>query len=296
MNCERIFSSKRDFAVEEFGNSLLPATKNAGQVGLFTDDLDGALDQRRALSLSHERGITRSRVPVNELEQRFCDYPKKRKIGVMKVGHKIIEARKAKGYSQETLAEMASTTQSTIDRIERDDFKRMPSPLPKVAKILGLALEDLDPSFTAISASPAGLILSKADLMRPGQDFPVYASAEGGPGEIVRSSDPIDFVPRPAPVQHVKEAYGLIVTGTSMEPEFRPGDTLLVNPRLPLIGGEAYVFYSEVEGEARATVKNLRRATSDSWLVRQWNPEKDFALKKKEWRVCHRVLGKYGRQ
>lgn len=213
----------------------------------------------------------------------------------MKIGKTLLEARKSAGYSQEKLAEIANTTQSTIDRIERDDFKRMPSALPKIARALGLELNALDPSFAAIGEPSSHPRIPMNALMRPERDFPVYASAEGGPGEIIRSSEPIDFVPRPGPVQHVREAYGLVVTGSSMEPEFRPGDTLLINPRSPLIGGESYVFYAERDGEARATVKNLRRASAEAWYVRQWNPHKDFTLRRREWTVCHRVLGKYSR-
>ncbi len=81
--------------------------------------------------------------------------------------------------------------------------------------------------------------------MEPGRDFPVHASAEGGEGQIIVSSDPVDFMPRPAPLVHTVNAYGLLVVGTSMEPEYRHGDTALVNPNLPVINGEVYIFYAE---------------------------------------------------
>lgn len=209
-------------------------------------------------------------------------------------GEQIRIKREALGLTQTQLAEAVGTNQQTVEKIENGVTKRS-SYLPAIATRLGIPLGDLDPAYKAATEGAGSIVLPTSSLMSPERDFRVYASAEGGPGEIIRSSDPVDFVPRPAPVQHVKEAYGLIVTGDSMEPEFRPGDTIIVNPRLPLIGGESYVFYSEFDGEARATVKNMRRATSDKWLVRQWNPAKDFSLNRKEWRICHRVLGKYSR-
>jgi len=92
----------------------------------------------------------------------------------------------------------------------------------------------------------------------------------------------------------------MIISGTSMQPEFRPGETALVNPLLPVIGGEVYVFYREAEGEARATIKELVRQSAESWHVRQHNPapgkKPEFTLPRNEWRVCHRVIGKYSRQ
>jgi len=100
-------------------------------------------------------------------------------------------------------------------------------------------------------------------------DLLYQRSARGASGRrlVIRSTDPIDFIPRPAPVAHVREAYGLVITGESMVPEYKPGETALINPLLPVMGGEVHVFYSDLQGEARATIKHLRRATATEWLV-----------------------------
>jgi transcriptional regulator with XRE-family HTH domain len=224
----------------------------------------------------------------------YPQLPRDGYVGCMtpkEVGDTVKHARELRRWSQETLAkEAGGVGQSTIDRIEKGQFKRMPSDLPAVCGALAIPLPDMD--------GRGGFL--PAPLVPSSRDFPIYASAEGGPGEIIRSTEPIDFVPRPAPVAHVKEAYGLVVTGTSMMPEFKPGETALVNPRLPLIADEVYVFYSEIEGEARASIKHLRRATTEHWLVSQHNPpkgrSKDFTLSRREWRWAHRVFGKHSRQ
>jgi phage repressor protein C with HTH and peptisase S24 domain len=110
----------------------------------------------------------------------------------------------------------------------------------------------------------------------------------------------VDFMARPAPLIHVRDSYGLLITGTSMEPEYRQGDTALVNPHLPVIQGEVYIFYAEKAGEARATIKYLRRVSADKWLLSQHNPPdgmaKDFTLARREWQWAHRVIGKYSRR
>jgi phage repressor protein C with HTH and peptisase S24 domain len=210
-------------------------------------------------------------------------------------GDLIRAKREAIGLTQTQLADELGTKQQTIEKIENGITKKS-SYFPAISARLGIPLTDLDPAYKAATEHPNSLIIPEAKLMAPGRDFPVYASAEGGPGEIIRSTDPIDFVPRPGPVLHVREAYGIIVVNDSMEPEFRPGDTLIVNPKAPIINGESYVFYTDHEGEARATVKHLRRTTQEAWQVSQWNPAKDFPLKRKDWCICHRVLGKYSRQ
>ena len=85
-----------------------------------------------------------------------------------------------------------------------------------------------------------------------------------------------------------------------MVPEFEPGDLAIVNPNLPPIAGVTCIFYGERSGSAHATIKRLRRQTSDAWLVRQWNPpeglEADFALPRSDGPVCHRTVGKHSRR
>lgn len=206
------------------------------------------------------------------------------------IGDLIRKARQSHGWSQETLAENAGRIgQTTIDRIERGDFKRMPSHLPAICGALAIEL----PTLGEAERKPGAIV----PLPRPSglRDFRVYSAAEGGAGEIIVSIDPIAFLPRPEPVAHVRDAYGINITGESMWPEYRPGDTALVNPALPPLAGEVHIFYAEVEGEARASIKELKRATATEWQVSQHNPRKNFSLSRKEWRWAHRVIGKFSR-
>jgi transcriptional regulator with XRE-family HTH domain len=210
------------------------------------------------------------------------------------IGREVREARERKRWSQEELAERAGGIgQSTIDRIEKGQFKRMPSHLPVICSTLGIPL----PEFGSASPPPGRPIPANRIFGR--RDFPVHTAAEGGPGEILVETDPIDFIPRPGPLEHVRDAYGLVITGTSMIPEYRPGETALVNPRMPVIPGEIYIFYAEKEGEARATIKQLVRATEREWRVEQHNPPtgkpREFVLPRREWRWAHRVVGKHAR-
>lgn len=167
--------------------------------------------------------------------------------------------------TQEQVAEIVGGGQSTIGRIETGNFKRIPDVLPALAKLVGVNLADE----MARAATLPGAMVSN---ILGDEDFKVYASAEGGPGEIILSTDPIEVIPRPSVVANIREAYGLIITGTSMFPEFRHGETAIVNPLLPFQPGEVHIFYAEREGAARASIKELRRATTDNWLVSQHNP------------------------
>lgn len=209
------------------------------------------------------------------------------------IGQYIKAALDKHGLKEEPFAVQLGIGQTTINRIVRGDFKRMPSELPKICATLGIELPTL-----GANPKPPGTAF-RLPLSAGLRDFPIHAAAEGGAGEIIITSEPIDFRPWPEPLMHVKTAYGLIITGESMVPEFNPGDTALVNPVVSTMAGEPHIFYAEREGTARASIKKLIRATEEQWLVSQHNPPprkpKDFSLPRKEWRWAHRVIGKYSR-
>jgi phage repressor protein C with HTH and peptisase S24 domain len=128
-------------------------------------------------------------------------------------------------------------------------------------------------------------------------DFPVYAAAQGGNGHLIISFDAIDYVKRPAPLARVKGGYGLLIDGESMSPAFRPGDTALVHPHLPPERGtDVILYHTPPDGEAEAIIKHLIGFSDREWTLEQYRPPVEFKEFRKEWPVCHRVVGKYSRR
>jgi phage repressor protein C with HTH and peptisase S24 domain/DNA-binding Xre family transcriptional regulator len=210
----------------------------------------------------------------------------------MSLKENLIRLRTTHGWSQQELANRVGVRQNTIAAIETGATTRTRY-LPELARAFGVTVDELDPP-----EGRSGAALAPPVFTGP-RTFPVFSSAEGGPGEVIRSVEPVDWVPRPAPVAHINDAYCMLVSGDSMFPEFRPGDSAIVNPRLPIVGNEVYVFYREIEGEGRATIKQLRRASPETWFLSQHNPpsgqKQDFTLPRRDWRWAHRVVGKYSR-
>jgi phage repressor protein C with HTH and peptisase S24 domain len=214
----------------------------------------------------------------------------------------FIAARKARGLSQAELAATAKVSQQLIASIETG-ATRTTKFLLRLAVALDVPPGQLDPDWAHLArqegATAGGGV--PGSISPAGQrDLPVHSSAEGGEGFIIVTTDAVDWMPRPPPVAHVRKAYGLYITGESMVPEFEPGDIALVNPNLPVIPDTTCIFYGRgAEDEVRATIKRLRRKTGGTWYLRQWNPPEgtkaDFTLSRKEWPVCHRVVGKYSR-
>lgn len=126
------------------------------------------------------------------------------------------------------------------------------------------------------------------------RDLPVFGTAQGGSGALIVTEQAVDWIIRPDPLRRVKDGYGMIVTGDSMEPAHRHGSIALVNPHTPWRTGDTCIFRSHGDhGDNMAIIKELRRYTDDTWYVRQYNPPKDFTLKRSEWQVCHVTIGNY---
>lgn len=149
---------------------------------------------------------------------------------------------------------------------------------------------------TVADVTDASGMIPGAELVGD-QDLPVFGTAQGGTGALIVSDRAVDWVVRPAPLLRVKDGYGMIVSGDSMDPAIKSGATVLVNPHLPPRAGDLCVFRNHRDdGSVYVCIKELRRQTDTAWHVRQLNPRRDFTLKKADWQVCHVTVGSfYGR-
>lgn len=221
---------------------------------------------------------------------------------------RIREARLAKGLGQKALGQLVGVSQATIGKIE-SKFSQSTEVLDKLCEVLGLDPATMpDDAFGRTRVPQAAAAQKSTGQPVPEYardpaywaaaaglvgDVPLYASAEGGRGTLIIEQDAIGSVKRPPLLQGVKDGYAIYLIGESMVPEFEPGDTLFVNPRLPVLANTTCVFYSAEEGsEPSATVKRFMGSTAESWLVRQFNPSKDFEMSREEWPVRHRIVAK----
>ena len=178
-----------------------------------------------------------------------------------------------------------------------------PRELPEAARhglapLLGVSPDDL-----RSTAPPSGGGRLEGTLRAMGSlraadraDLPVYATAEGGGGAIIITSEPIDFVRRPEPLLSVRDGYGCYVIGDGMSPAYEQGDLLLVHPGRPVRpGDDCMVVRDQGDGTQQALVKRLLRITPEKWRVRQFNPAKDFDLDRGQWQKAQLIVGKYSR-
>jgi len=202
------------------------------------------------------------------------------------IGRNVRRIRESRSMSANELARRVHVRVNTIQQIEKGKTQKSKH-LPDIARILEVALSDIDPSQ---SSNQPGRALPKRELVGD-RDLPVYGTTEGGDGIQVMSSEPVDKADRPPSLTFVRDAYGVIVTGDSMTPALRPGDIAVVHPHIQPRREDLCVFRSNNHGEFRSTVKEFVSFVKEGWRVKRYKPEeKEFTLKKSDWDECHVVV------
>lgn len=207
---------------------------------------------------------------------------------------RIEQSADKKGMSLSAVAKAAGKPDSiqNIRRSIRDGRSGVNvTTLVALAEVLGVTTAWLmDGDAEASKPEPKQYFSSEPNM-------PVFAAAEGGDGNLILSTDPLEYVKRPYTLENIDDAYGIHIVGESMFPAFEPGDVAWINPRLPPIRGTDVVLYSvNGHGDAHASIKRLVGWTEAEWTVQQWNPPKTFPLARKDWPKVHRVVGKFLRR
>ena len=126
--------------------------------------------------------------------------------------------------------------------------------------------------------------------------LPVYAAAEAGKGSIlIDRSEPVEHIAMPGPLEGVRDAFGMYVVGTSMEPAYRQGEMLLIHPHRPyLAGDDVLVVLDDNNGSQEALVKQFISGDQRRVRLRQHNPRKEIEIARKEISGLYLVVGKFG--
>lgn len=124
--------------------------------------------------------------------------------------------------------------------------------------------------------------------------LPVYAHAglaDIRTGTINFSAPPVAHQPRPRVFDCVRGVYAVIAIGSSMEPRFRPGETLYVNPwKQPRPGDYVVVRVRNKDGQTVGHVKRYVAQRGSKHVFDQLNPPAEMTLGVEEAEV-HRIVG-----
>lgn len=212
----------------------------------------------------------------------------------MRIGEKIKRAREARGLSQEGLARAVGISQPAIKKIESGETERSRF-LPDL-----LAYLEIDGSISRPQSTPGLFPIIPAEVPIPVRsemplDVPVYGTVRGGPaGGFIYEGGIVDYVRRLPGITNAKDVFAVRVEGDSMEPAFREGTLIIVDPRRPPRIGDDVVIElkpNEVGEYVQGCVKRLVRRTPTKIVVEQFNPPRnDIEFDIDEVKAVFRVL------
>ena len=179
-----------------------------------------------------------------------------------------------------------------------DRYKKTYLPVDLVGRLAplflerGIARERLMALAGLGGTAPTEALRSPAltlDLSRFGKDLPVLGSAMGGSdGHFFNDGAAKDFVQRPPSLIGVTNAFAVYVYGDSMEPRYLRGEVVHINPNRPLTAG-CFVVVELADG--RGMIKQFVRQDDKRIVLRQFKPERDLTLDRREVaRIC-RIVG-----
>lgn len=207
--------------------------------------------------------------------------------------NRIKEVREARGLSQDRLAGLAETTRSQIVKLERGERRLTVDWMRRLAPALGCAPADLlSATDTQRTDAPAGSEAAPAEGLEPDDRRDMLAVRSGARGgadqEMFLTDGPIDYVARPAYLRNVRAAYALYVIGDSMDPRYRLGQLVHVNPSRPFGPGDGVAV---TKRSAAVLVKEFVRRTPSGIVLREYRPvDRDFEVPFAEIMEIHRIV------
>jgi len=185
------------------------------------------------------------------------------------------------------LARRAGLDPTTFNKSKRyaaDGRARWPSTesLAKVMEATGASLDE----FMALVRGETGPFSGSATIPTPSRSIPLLGLAQAGAGgffddggfPVGQGWDLVEF-----PASPTEATYALEVSGDSMLPLYRDGDTLIVAPGASIRRGDRVVLKTR-EGEVMAKI--LHRQTSRTIELLSMNPEhpnRTFDMSEVEW-------------
>lgn len=220
------------------------------------------------------------------------------------------------------ISEMGLTYEGAAKRsgLDRSYFKTMfdrenSSPrgdtLRKIAKglevseawiLTGVAQEEPTPDNQQNGSSPADAKPMNSTVAAPilpqrhemPNNIPVMGTAAGSHigGAFQFEGGVIDYVRRPPALMGARDIYALFVEGSSMEPQFFPGDLIYINPHKPPRIGDAIVVQTRISSDRpmEATIGILIKRTETHIVIRKHNPTAEVQLLRNGETMVHKIL------
>lgn len=190
---------------------------------------------------------------------------------------RLIRARKAAGLERSQVAARLGVSVQSLSHYERGKNRPSLERLERLASIYGTTTATL----LGDAATPNNEAVLAQVQVPSRRDLPVFGAAQGGAeGAMVIGDGPIDYIDRPGDLAHVTDAFAVYMVGDSMEPRFKQGEILYINPQRPFRPGQDVLIELLDSGERYAIVKTVLRVTPAALLLKQHNPALEFEVER----------------
>ena len=208
----------------------------------------------------------------------------------MGIGERIKEARLRANISQAELARRVGRSQSAVAEWETGDSEPRRNIMTIIAEALHVNAMWLETGGVSEGEHVFDALAEEAPGPMPRlaieQGAIVATVEEGGKAEqVIAPGEIIERRPKPAKWSNVKDLYGFYLATDTLAPRINPGELIWVHPhRKPQPGQEAVFIAKDRKTKTKALmVKVYSGQTTTKWLVKQYNPKREFELKKTEW-------------
>jgi transcriptional regulator with XRE-family HTH domain len=207
-------------------------------------------------------------------------------------GARIRNRREELGLSQPGLAKLLDISQSTIWNIEAGntlksrhyhDILRALGLPPEPSPILALPPPPKPPA--AATMTPNFLIPAPSAATELVRVFEITFHASGLPQ---MSNLAIASIPSPSELTHIADRYAFYVFNEEMWPRYRPGELLVIHPRIPARTDDGVVLRNAND---EVMVREFVRSTPTEWIVRRYGDggSAEETWPRSDWPMCHVV-------
>ncbi len=210
--------------------------------------------------------------------------------------NKIREIRKAKGLSQQQLADLVGTSNQQISFLENGERQLNLDWIERLSKVLGASVSEIigEKEFTAQRISqteihPVTIPVASSTQATP-RDFPLMGYAQAVDADSIPTAlekRPIKLLERPPQFFGVDDGFAVIVAGAAMSPRFENKDLLYINPRLMAAVDDDVLIEMNDGGIA---LRRIMAIDANGVTLRQYQPKKDTKFLKTQYRRLMRVV------
>jgi len=194
----------------------------------------------------------------------------------------ILHLARSKNISISELARRIKMEPHTLRRYTRGEGEPKIDLANKLAEVFGCMPSEVL-GLEQVTGNPIG-------------KMPLYGPVAAGMFDGQTCMDrAIDHIGRPSFMISQENAYAVFVVGNSMEPRFKTGEVLFVDPDAPVRQGCDVVVQINNNGELTAVAKEFQSWDDDTLTLHQLNPDKVLKIDRKQITAVHSVQGTWMR-